>query len=104
MKKLRSQHWFEGVNPTVFTNRSRLAAPGFSREVSDGRPVIGICNSWSELNNCHAHLRQVAEAVKRGVWEAGGLPLEFPVISLGKVFMRPTTCGYTSTFRAQISI
>ncbi|HVZ97012.1 MAG TPA: IlvD/Edd family dehydratase [Chitinophagaceae bacterium] len=94
MKKLRSQHWFEGVNPNVFTNRSWLAAQGFSREVFDGRPVIGICNSWSELNNCNAHLRQVAEAVKRGVWEAGGLPLEFPVISLGEVFMRPTTMLY----------
>jgi len=91
MKKLRSQEWFEGVNPDVFTSRSWMAAQGFSREVFDGRPVIGICNSWSELNNCNAHLRQVAEAVKRGVWEAGGLPLEFPVISLGEVFMRPTT-------------
>ncbi|HVY76264.1 MAG TPA: IlvD/Edd family dehydratase [Puia sp.] len=94
MAKLRSQHWFEGVNPNVFTNRSWMAAQGFSRAVFDGRPVIGICNSWSELNNCNAHLRQVAEAVKRGVWEAGGLPLEFPVISLGEVFMRPTTMMY----------
>ncbi len=94
MKKLRSQNWFEGVDPNVFTNRSWMAAQGFSREVFDGRPVIGICNSWSELNNCNAHLRQVAEAVKRGVWEAGGLPLEFPVISLGEVFMRPTTMMY----------
>lgn len=94
MKKFRSQYWFEGVNPNVFTNRSWMAAQGFSREVFDGRPVIGICNSWSELNNCNAHLRQVAEAVKRGVWEAGGLPLEFPVISLGEVFMRPTTMMY----------
>ncbi len=94
MKKLRSRQWFEGINPSVFTNRSWLAAQGFSRTVFDGRPVIGICNSWSELNNCNAHFRQIAEAVKRGVWEAGGLPLEFPVISLGEVFMRPTTMLY----------
>ena len=53
--------------------------------------MIGIANSWSELNNCNAHLRQVAEAVKRGVWRAGGFPLEFPTISLGEILMKPTT-------------
>ncbi len=94
MKKLRSQQWFEGVNPHVFTNRSWMAAQGFSREVFKNKPVIGICNSWSELNNCNAHFRQIAEAVKRGVWAAGGFPVEFPVISLGEVFMRPTTMMY----------
>ncbi len=56
----------------------------------DGRPIVGICNTWSELNNCHGHFRQLAEAVKRGVWAAGGLPLEFPVISLGEIFLKPT--------------
>ena len=61
------------------------------QRLADGRPVIGICNSWSELTNCNAHLRQVAEAVKRGVWAAGGVPLEFPTISLGEMFMKPTT-------------
>src|SRR5216684_3538037 len=69
---LRSRNWFAPKN-------------------LDGRPVIGICNSWSELNNCNAHLRQVAEAVKRGVWSSGGFPLEFPVISLGEILMKPTT-------------
>jgi len=59
--------------------------------VFDGRPVIGICNSWSELTPCNVHLRRVAESVKRGVWEAGGFPLEFPVMSLGETLMRPTT-------------
>jgi dihydroxy-acid dehydratase len=59
--------------------------------VFDGRPVIGICNSWSELTSCNVHLRRVAESVKRGVWEAGGWPLEFPTISLGETYMRPTT-------------
>jgi dihydroxy-acid dehydratase len=62
--------------------------------VFDGKPVIGICNSWSELNNCNLGLRDVAEAVKRGVWAAGGFPLEFPTISLGETFMRPTTMLY----------
>ena len=56
------------------------------------KPVIGICNTWSELNSCHRHLREVAEAVKRGVWQAGGLPLEFPTISLGETFLSPTAC------------
>jgi dihydroxy-acid dehydratase len=91
VRKLRSQYWFEGVNPNVFTNRAWMAAQGFSREVFNDKPVIGICNSWSEMNNCNAHFKLLAEAVKRGVWEAGGFPLEFPVISLGEVFMRPTT-------------
>ena len=63
---------------------------GFSDAVFDGRPVVGVANSWSELTNCNAHLRQVAEAVKRGVWSAGGFPLEFPTISLGEVLMKPS--------------
>lgn len=92
--KLRSQNWFSGVSLNAFTHRSWTGAQGFARDVFDGRPVIGICNSWSELANCNAHLRIVAEAVKRGVWEAGGLPLEFPTISLGEVLVKPTTMLY----------
>jgi L-arabonate dehydrase len=72
-------------------HRSWLKAEGFSDAVFDGRPVVGIANSWSELTNCNAHLRQVADAVKRGVWSAGGFPVEFPTISLGEVLMKPTT-------------
>jgi L-arabonate dehydrase len=78
---LRSRNWFAARNLDGFMHRAYLKAEGFSDLVFDGRPVVGICNSWSELNNCNAHLRQVAEAVKRGVWSAGGFPLEFPVIS-----------------------
>jgi dihydroxy-acid dehydratase len=89
--KLRSQNWFGGVGLNPFVNRSWTGAQGFARDVFDGRPVIGIGNSWSELTNCNAHLRIVAEAVKRGVWEAGGLPLEFPTISLGENLIKPTT-------------
>jgi dihydroxy-acid dehydratase len=88
---LRSRNWFGPRNLDGFMHRAYLKAEGFSDAVFDGRPVIGICNSWSELNNCNAHLRQVAEAVKRGVWSAGGFPLEFPVISLGEILMKPTT-------------
>jgi dihydroxy-acid dehydratase len=88
---LRSRNWFAPKNLDGFMHRAYLKAEGFGDAVFDGRPVIGICNSWSELNNCNAHLRQVAEAVKRGVWSAGGFPLEFPVISLGEILMKPTT-------------
>ena len=88
---LRSRSWFEGTNLFAFVHRSWMRAEGFASDVFDGRPVIGICNSWSELTNCNAHLRLVADAVKRGVWEAGGLPLEFPTISLGEPYMKPTT-------------
>ncbi len=89
--KLRSADWFGRQDKLGFVHRSWMRAEGFSSSVFQGKPVIGICNSWSELTNCNAHLRQVAEAVKRGVWAAGGFPLEFPTISLGEPFMRPTT-------------
>jgi dihydroxy-acid dehydratase len=88
---LRSRNWFAPKNLDGFMHRSYMKAEGFSDAVFDGRPVVGIANSWSELNNCNAHLRQLAEAVKRGVWSAGGFPLEFPVISLGEILMKPTT-------------
>jgi dihydroxy-acid dehydratase len=89
--KLRSYTWFNGKEYYNFSRRANVRALGVSREAFHGKPVIGICNSFSELNNCNAHLRQVAEAVKRGVWAAGGFPLEFPVISLGEQYMKPTT-------------
>jgi dihydroxy-acid dehydratase len=89
--ELRSRNWFGRQDLDGFVHRSWLKTEGFSDLVFDGRPVIGIANSWSELTNCNAHLRQVAEAVKRGVWSAGGFPLEFPTISLGEILMKPTT-------------
>jgi dihydroxy-acid dehydratase len=92
--KLRSARWFQPDNDIGFQHRAALRAEGFSRQAFSGRPVIGICNSWSELNNCNLHLRAVAEAVKRGVWAAGGFPLEFMTISLGEELMMPTTMLY----------
>jgi len=89
--RLRSYTWFNGKEYYNFSRRANIRALGVSREAFHGKPVIGICNSFSEMNNCNAHLRQVADAVKRGVWSAGGFPLEFPVISLGEQFMKPTT-------------
>src|SRR5436309_5823812 len=92
--KLRSYSWFNGKEYYNFSRRANVRALGLSREAFHGKPVIGICNSWSEFNNCNAHLRTVAEAVKRGVLAAGGFPLEFPTISLGEVYMKPTTMLY----------
>ena len=91
MKNPRSSAWFQSPGYPGFSRRAWLRAEGFPADVFDGKPVVGICNSWSELNNCNAHLREVAAAVKRGVVEAGGVPLEFPTISLGEMFMHPTT-------------
>src|SRR5216117_386300 len=88
---LRSRNWFGPRTLDGLMHRAYLRSEGFSDLVFDGRPVIGIANSWSELTHCNAHLRQVAEAVKRGVWSAGGFPLEFPTISLGEILMKPTT-------------
>jgi len=88
--KLRSAEWWSGPEYYNFARRAWLRSEGLAPDAVQGKPVIGICNSWSELNNCNAHLRIVAEAVKRGVWAAGGVPLEFPTISLGEMFMRPT--------------
>jgi dihydroxyacid dehydratase/phosphogluconate dehydratase len=68
----------------------RPRSQGFGPEVFDGRPVIGIATTWSELAPCNAHLHRVAEAVRRGVWQAGGFPLEFPVMATGETLMRPT--------------
>jgi len=92
--RLRSAEWFEREGLDAFLHRSWLKAEGVTDEAFRGRPVIGICNSWSELVNCNVHLRALAESVKRGVLQAGGFPLEFPVMSLGESLMKPTTMLY----------
>jgi dihydroxy-acid dehydratase len=88
--KRRSQAWFGEQDRDGFVHRSWTAKPGHPQDEFDGRPVIGICNTWSELTPCNSHFRELAEFVKRGVLEAGGLPLEFPVMSLGETQLRPT--------------
>ena len=89
-KPLRSQLSYGAHDKDGFIHRSWMKSQGLPDDVFDGRPVIGICNTWSELTPCNAGLREIADHVKRGVWEAGGLPLEFPVMSLGETQMRPT--------------
>jgi len=91
MRKLRSQEWFGGANKMGFVHRSWLRNQGYPDDYFRGRPVIGICNTWSELTPCNGHLRDFAEVVKKGVLEAGGVPFEFPVMSLGETIVRPTT-------------
>jgi dihydroxy-acid dehydratase len=91
---MRSAGWFERRDLDGFLHRSWLKASGVGEETFRGRPVIGICNTWSELVNCNVHLRDLAEAVKRGVLQAGGFPREFPVMSLGEALMKPTTMLY----------
>jgi dihydroxy-acid dehydratase len=90
----RSERWFGGDDLAGFIHRASLHAEGLSRDALVDRPVVGVCNSWSELVNCNLHLRGLAAAVKRGVLLAGGLPLEFPTISLGENLMKPTAMLY----------
>lgn len=88
--KRRSRAWFEKQDRDGFVHRSWTQKPGYPPDSFDGRPIIGICNTWSELTPCNSHFRELAEFVKRGVLEAGGFPLEFPVMSLGETQLRPT--------------
>ena len=90
-RKLRSSEWFGGNDKMGFVHRSWLRNQGYPDDYFEGKPVIGICNTWSELTPCNGHLRDFAEVVKRGILEAGGFPLEFPVMSLGETIMKPTT-------------
>ncbi|CAM1638903.1 Dihydroxy-acid/6-phosphogluconate dehydratase [Bartonella apihabitans] len=89
-RKLRSSEWFGGTGKNAIMHRSWMKNQGIPADNFDGRPIIGICNTWSELTPCNAHLRDLAERVKRGVYEAGGFPVEFPVFSTGESSLRPT--------------
>ena len=93
-KPLRSQAWFARQDKMGFYYRSWLKNRGFPQDQFEGRPVIGICNTWSELTPCNSHFRQLAEQVRWGVLDAGGFPLEFPVMSLGETMLRPTAMLY----------
>ncbi len=93
-EQLRSRRWFANQDLRSFGHRSRILQLGYSREDYADKPVIGILNTWSDINHCHGHLRERAQEVKRGVWQAGGFPLEIPAISLAEVFQKPTTMMY----------
>ena len=99
---LRSQYWFGLKDKGGYIHRERLRNQGYPNEVFQGKPVIGIATTWSELNPCNVSLKQVAESVKRGVWEAGGFPLEFPAMSLGETVMRPTTMLFRNLLAMEV--
>ena len=92
--KLRSARWFDTDDLRGFGHRSRIMQMGYAKEDWDGRPVIAILNTWSDINPCHAHFKQRVEDVRRGILQAGGFPLELPAISLAENFVKPTTMLY----------
>jgi len=93
-KSLRSYRWFGPDDLRSFGHRSRAASMGCVQADYAGKPIIAIINTWSDINPCHSHLRERAEDVKRGVWQAGGFPVEMPAITLGETFQKPTTMMY----------
>jgi len=101
-KPRRSTKSYGKLDKDGFIHRSWMKAQGYPNHVFDGRPVIGICNTWSEITPCNSHLREIAEYVKRGVWEAGGLPLEFPAMSLGETQMRPTAMLFRNLLAMEV--
>jgi dihydroxy-acid dehydratase len=101
-KPLRSSRSYGPKDKDGFIHRSWMKSQGLPQHAFDGRPVIGICNTWSELTPCNAGLRDVADHVKRGVWEAGGVPLEFPAMSLGETQMRPTAMLFRNLLAMEV--
>ena len=99
---LRSHRWFAPDDMRSFGHRSRLKAMGFDDVDYQDRPVIGILNTWSELNTCHSHFKQRAEDVRRGILQAGGFPVEIPVMSLGEMLMKPTTMLYRNLLAMEV--
>ncbi len=102
VNELRSRAWLGDGGKNGFIARHHLRAMGLGTPQLEGKPLIGIANTWSELTPCNVHLRLLAEAVKRGVLEAGGLPLEFPVMSLGEPFLRPTSMLYRNLMAMEV--
>src|SRR3954471_1172704 len=90
-EQLRSYRWFGLANRSGFEHRAWLKQIGYQRGDFLGKPVIAVLHTWSEINPCHYHLRERAEAVKRGVWKAGGFPVEFPVFSITETYMKPSS-------------
>ncbi|WP_298709880.1 dihydroxy-acid dehydratase, partial [Chitinophaga sp.] len=101
-RKLRSQQWFGKTGKDGFIYRAWMRNQGIPDDHFRGRPVIGICNTWSELTPCNAHFRELAESVKKGIIEAGGFPLEFPVMSLGETLIKPTAMLYRNLVSMEV--
>jgi dihydroxy-acid dehydratase len=101
-ESLRSHRWFGVTDIRSFGHRSRTLQMGYSRDDFMGKPVVAIINTWSDINTCHTHLRQRAEEVKRGVWQAGGFPVELPALSLSEQFVKPTTMLYRNLLALEV--
>ncbi|PYS58204.1 MAG: dihydroxy-acid dehydratase, partial [Acidobacteria bacterium] len=93
-EQLRSQRWFAGKDLRAFGHRSRAKQMGYAAEDFEGKPIIGIINTWSDLTTCHSHFRTRADEVKRGVWQAGGFPVELPAMPVNETFMKPSPMMY----------
>ncbi len=100
--QLRSARWFAPDDLRSFGHRSRIKQMGYDTPEYQGKPVIGILNTWSDMNTCHTHFRERAEDVKRGVWQAGGFPMEVPVMSISETFMKPTSMYYRNLLAMEV--
>ena len=100
--ELRSQRWFGATDLRSFGHRSRMLQMGYERADFSDKPVIGIINTWSDINPCHQHFRERVEHVKRGVWQAGGFPIELPALSLSENFVKPTTMLYRNLLAMEV--
>src|SRR5258706_4795417 len=101
-EQFRSYRWFGPDDLRSFGHRSRAKQMGYSRQDWEGKPVIGILNTWSDLATCHTHVRDRAAEIKRGVWQAGGFPVEIPVMSLSEMFMKPTSMFYRNLLAMEV--
>src|ERR1700681_1989299 len=101
-ERLRSHRWFGADDLRAFGHRSRAKQMGYASVDFAEKPVIAIVNTWSDLNPCHMHFRTRAEEVKRGVWQAGGFPVELPALSLGETFMNPSTMFYRNLLAMEV--
>src|SRR5688500_14430007 len=99
---LRSRRWFAAADMRGFAHRQRMQQMGLRREDVLGKPIVAIVNTWSELSPCHAHLRERAGAIKKGVLMAGGMPFELPAMSLGEVMVKPTTMLYRNLLAMEV--
>ena len=99
---LRSHRWFGTPDLRAFGHRSRTLQMGYGPDEFLGKPVIAIINTWSEAQPCHMHFRDRAEAVKRGVWQAGGFPIELPALSLSESYVKPTTMLYRNLLALEV--
>jgi len=100
--QLRSQRWFATDDLRSFGHRSRLRQMGYAAEEAEGRPVVAILNSWSDLSQCHTHFPARVDEIKRGVWQAGGFPVEIPVLAVSEMFMKPTAMFYRNLLALEV--